>query len=131
MDFLIVGSKFEYMLGRPWSIEPWAKMTAGTGVLLYGHVEGHFGGKDPTPKERMAALRGEKMPKRGGGPVSIDYYRERAYKLYQQGADGVLPWDGFMDQGIITQLGDRDALYEWYHYEHPAFDYSETVTIQE
>ena len=129
VDILLVSSKLEYMRLEPWSIEPFTELVRGKPITVYGEIDSHYGGHDPTPEEEAARKRGEKVDS-GSREVTIDYYRKRAHDLYRQGSDGVMIWDGFFNLGIVHRLGDRDGLDEWYRFERPARAYSETVLIE-
>ena len=80
--------------------------------MVYGHIDSHYHGHDPTPEEAKAMERGEKVVREARN-VLPEYYKKRAYELYSQGADGVCIWDGFFNIESTIQLGDRDKLYLW------------------
>ena len=125
IDVIVVGSAG---LGGV-SSKTFTDLVAGHDVLLYGHINAWFGGHDPTPEEEQAKARGDRVQKEGGATES-DVYKQLAYDYYQGGFDGVYMWDAWMMMDLITELGDREALYQWFCYQKSADAESEPISLR-
>lgn len=103
-------------------------LVANYNIKLYGHIHAWFGGHDPTPEEEKAKAQGKRIQKEGGH-TNVDVYKKLAFDYYQGGFDGVYMWDAWMMFDLITKLGDRESIYQWYYYQQPANITSEAITV--
>jgi hypothetical protein len=129
VDIIVIASQHEFTSLAPWKLPDFIARAKQNGIVVYAHIDSHFGGHDPTPEEAKALERGEKIVREAKN-VQAEYYKKRAYELYSQGTDGVYIWDGFYNLGSITRLGDRDKLYLWQRWTNPSENQSEMFFTQ-
>ncbi|GAA3403150.1 hypothetical protein ACFFNY_06030 [Paenibacillus hodogayensis] len=109
-------------------------MTAGTGVKLYGNINGTLSGNDLTRQEEELLKRGIRI-KTGHETVSKQQYLLRTHEFYEAGYDGVYifnNWSGRADggQSILGELGDKVKVEKWYQFAYPSEWVQNLVTVQ-
>ena len=86
VDILEVGQ--HGMGGYELNVEPYVKMAAGTGCLVFAAEEACVEGRDPQPSDE-ARTKEAKTTRPRSRALTLDEYRARAQKYYAQGAAGI------------------------------------------
>jgi hypothetical protein len=86
VDILEVGQ--HGMGGYELKLEPFVKMAAGTGCLVFAAEEACVEGRDPQPSDEAKAKEAKTTPPRSR-QLTMDEYRDRARRWYAQGAAGI------------------------------------------
>ena len=105
LDILEVGQ--HSMGGYEMDLEPFVKMAAGKGCLVFASEEACVEGRDPQPSDEGAGKGAKTKPPRSR-QLSLEEYCARARKWYAQGAAGVHTFnEGRVE--VFRTLGDAAA----------------------
>lgn len=115
-------------------IEQFRDMTDGTGVRLYGNINGTLSGSDLTRQEEELRKRGIRV-KTGHERVDKQLFKLRAHEFYEAGYDGVYLFNSWNaraigSQSLLGELGDKVKLEKWYAFGYPAEWVSNLITIE-
>jgi hypothetical protein len=115
-------------------IDPFREMTEGTGVKLYGNINGTLSGSDLTRQQEELLKRGIRVAT-GHESVGKQQYLLRAHQFYEAGYDGVYIFNNWKGgaaggQSILGELGDKVKVEQWYKLAYPAEWVQNLVTVQ-
>ncbi|MFC3767787.1 OmpL47-type beta-barrel domain-containing protein [Paenibacillus sp. GCM10012303] len=114
-------------------LEAFRQLTEGTGIELYGNINGTLSGSDLTRQQEELIKRGIRVAT-GHEQVSKQQYMERAHQLYEAGYDGVYIFNNWKGraaggQSIRGELGDKVKVEKWHQLAYPAEWMQNLVTV--